>query len=476
MASTSTGTISSTGLGSGLDVKSIVSQLVAIEKQPLVQLKSKATTFQTQLSTYGTLKSQVSTFYDAAALLSGPNGWNAQLATSSNPTAVGVTASSSAAASSLSVEVSQLARAQTSASTAVKIGAAVGASGTLKIEVGAWSMSTATPSFGTFGTATGTATVSIVAGDTMTAIAGKVNAANAGVTATVLSDGTNERLVIKSSTTGTAAGFRLNSPADAGLAPLGLGNPSDAVFAGQVAQDANVKINGIDVVSATNKLTAAVPGVTLQLSGITTSPVDVSVNTDLTVVQKNIQSFVDAYNALNSTIATATNYNSATKVGGPLLGDSTTLGIQMTLRSIMGSKSTGSTFSYLTDVGIERQTDGSLKINQTKLTSAESDLPNLKLLFTASGSSTTTNGFGVKVRDYTHGLINFDGMVTNKSAAIQKSIDNNAKDQDKVTARAAKVESQLLSQYSALDTKIAGLNSLNSYVTAQLAVWNKPAA
>jgi flagellar hook-associated protein 2 len=196
----------------------------------------------------------------------------------------------------------------------------------------------------------------------------------------------------------------------------------------------------------------------------------------MSVVKKNIQSFVDAYNALNSTIGEAIKYDPATKVGGPLLGDSTTLGIQTTLRNIMGSASTGSTFSYLSDIGLERQTDGSIKINQTKLTSAQSNIPNLKALFAADNGNTLTNGFGAKLRDYTHGLINFDGMVTNKTAAVQKSISNNAKDQDRVTLRASKVEAQLLSQYSALDTKIAGLSSLNSYVTAQLAVWNKSTA
>jgi flagellar hook-associated protein 2 len=469
MATSSTGTISSTGLGSGLDVKSIVSQLVAIEKQPLTQLQTQATKFQTQLSTYGTIKSQVSTLYDAAALLSGPNGWNAQAATSSNAAAVGVTATTSAAASSLSVEVSQLARAQTSASVTVAAGTASGAAGSIKFDLGNWS----TGSFVANGT---TASVAIVATDTMATIASKVNAANVGVTATVLSDGTNERLVFKSSTTGTATGFRLNSPVDAGLAPLGLTNPGDTGFVGQTALDAKLKVNGVDVVSATNKMANAIPGITLQLSQVTTGPVDIDVSTDMSVVKKNIQSFVDAYNALNSTIGEAIKYDPATKVGGPLLGDSTTLGIQTTLRNIMGSASTGSTFSYLSDIGLERQTDGSIKINQTKLTSAQSNIPNLKALFAADNGNTLTNGFGAKLRDYTHGLINFDGMVTNKTAAVQKSISNNAKDQDRVTLRASKVEAQLLSQYSALDTKIAGLSSLNSYVTAQLAVWNKSTA
>lgn len=463
-------TISSAGVGSGLDVKSIVTQLVAIERQPLQQLQTKAATIQTQLSLYGKVKSQVSALGDAAAVLSGPGGWNVQKASSSNAAAVGVVAGSAAAASALSVSVQQLARAQTSASLGVASGVAVGAAGTLKIEVGSWSTD-AVPVF-TPGTSV---PISVVAGDTVSDIASKINSASAGVTATVLRDGANERLVIRSSTTGVAAGFRLDNPADAGLAALGFKNPSDgASFAGQTALDAKVNINGVAIVSASNKMVDVVPGVTLQLNQVTTAPAEVTIETDLDVVQKNIQNFVDAYNALNTTIADSTKYVAATKTGGPLQGDATTLGLQSALRSMFGSSSTGSTFSRLSDVGIERQTDGSLKINSTKLSGAQQDLTNLKNLFTTNNNDATTNGFGLKVRDFARAMVAFDGQVTNKSAALQASITRNSKDQDRVNDRASRVETQLYKQYSALDAQMAQLNGLNSFVTAQLAVWNKP--
>ena len=112
-------TISSPGIGSGLDVQSIVTQLVALEKAPLKQLQTQATSFQTKLSTYGTIKSQVSALGDAAAKLSTNAGWNAVTASSSNPTAVGVTAAAGAQATSITMEVQQLAKAQSAASGAV---------------------------------------------------------------------------------------------------------------------------------------------------------------------------------------------------------------------------------------------------------------------------------------------------------------------------------------------------------------------
>jgi flagellar hook-associated protein 2 len=95
----------------------------------------------------------------------------------------------------------------------------------------------------------------------------------------------------------------------------------------------------------------------------------------------------------------------------------------------------------------------------------------LKNLFTADNSNTTTNGFGLKVRDFARGLVAFDGLVSNKSTALQASITRNSTDQERVTDRASRVESQLYKQYSALDAQMAKMNALSSYVTAQLSVW-----
>lgn len=468
--------ISSTGVGSGLDVKSIVSQLVAIEKKPLTTLQTKATNFQSQLSLYGTVKSQVSALGDAAAVLASTNGWNVQKASSSS-TAVSVSAGTTAQSVALSVDVERLAVAQSAASASVAANpAGLGASGVLNIEFGSWS-DAATP---VFGTPVSSISVPIVAADKLSDIASKINAASSNVTATVLKDGLNERLVIRSKATGADAGFRLDTPADPGLSVLGFKNPSDgAAFSGQAPVNAKIKVNGVSVESATNNIVDVTPGVNLQLNQKTTSPAEITVANDPDTIQKNIENFVEAYNALNKTLADATKYTAATKVAGPLQGDSTTVGLQNTLRAMLGSSSVGAVFAgstspRLSDVGIERQTDGSLKINATKLTSAKQDMANLEKLFSANNNDNKTNGFGLKVRDFSRGLLAFDGAIANKSKAIEGSLNRNADDQDRVTARAARVEAQLYRQYSALDAQMATLNGLSSYVNAQLAQWNKP--
>jgi len=470
-------TISSTGVGSGLDVKSIVSQLVAIERQPLKALQTTASKYQTQLSVYGTIKSQVATLGDAAGVLAASSGWSAQKAASSNAAAVAVAAGSSAVASSMSVTVQQLAQAQAVTSVGVTAGSAVGATGSLSIQLGTWTGASFAP-----GVSAATS-VTVSATDTVATIAAAINAANAGVTASVLNDGTNDRLVMRSTSTGLAAGFSVtptggNAALNAyGFTDSTLTTPSaSGMFMGQSGLDANLKVNGVALTSASNNMSNVMPGVSLQLLQTTATAVDITVTQDTDVVQKNIQSFVDAYNALNQTISDATKYNAATKTGGPLQGDSTTLGLQSALRSLLGSSSTGSSFTNLSQVGLERQTDGSLKINTTKLGAAKLDMANLQKLFTTDNASASTNGFGLKVRDFAHGMIAFDGGVTNKSSAIQGAITRNTADQDKVNERATRVEAQLLRQYSALDTQMAQWNGLSSYMTSQIAQWNKSGA
>jgi flagellar hook-associated protein 2 len=173
-------------------------------------------------------------------------------------------------------------------------------------------------------------------------------------------------------------------------------------------------------------------------------------------------------------LADATKYDAATKKGSIMQGDSMTLSLQSALRSMMGSSSSGSTsYKTLSAVGVERQTDGSLKINATKMTAALANLSELKKLFTTDTSDSSTTGFALKVRDFSRGLVAFDGRVTSRATGIQTSISKNSADQARVSERADRVESALRKQYSALDTKMSQMNGLSSYVTSQIAQWNK---
>ena len=326
-------TISSPGLASGVDIKSIVSQLVALERAPVQTLKTEANSIQSKLSVYGTIKSMVSGLGDAAAKLSTASGWNAVTATSSNTAAVGVTAAAGAASTSISIEVQQLAKAQSTASAAIPVGSSMG-SGSLSIQLGGWSGNTFTPGAGA------AVNVTVEATDTLTQIAAKINGAGAGVSATVLRDASGERLLMRSNDTGEVNAFRVQVTDDDGLPNDAAGlsrlayDPGTATGSTRTQQGLNAlaTVNNVAITSASNKLTEALPGLTLQLSQVTTAPVEIGVSNDTAAMKKNVESFVAAYNALNDMLTNATKYDPNSKVAGSLQGDSTAVGLQNAIR------------------------------------------------------------------------------------------------------------------------------------------------
>ena len=265
-------TISSAGIGSGLDVNSIVTQLMAIEKQPLTALQTKATTIQSTVSEYGKIKSAVSTLRDLAAKLASTTTWG-QTVTNSSSTAVSATTNNSAAGS-YTVEVQALASVQTIATgTAVPATTTPGA-GTLHIELGTWGagQTSFTPKAGATAV-----DVAVAATDTLADVRDKINAAGAGVTAMIMTDASGSRLLIRSNTSGAANAFRTS-----GIASLAFDPSAGAttMTQSQTAANAAATINGLAVTSASNTLSNIVDGLTLNLSALTTGPVTVNVVTD----------------------------------------------------------------------------------------------------------------------------------------------------------------------------------------------------
>lgn len=466
--------ISSPGIGSGIDVQSIVSQLVALEKAPLTKLETQANSIKTKISTYGTISSQVSALGDAAFKLGNASGWNSVTATSSNASAISVKAAAGAPVTSLTMEVSQLAKAQSTASSALASGASVGA-GTLTIELGRWNAGSFTAGSET------PVSVTINAGeDSLSEIAAKINDADAGVSATVLKDASGERLLLRSKETGAENGFRITaSDADgnngdaSGLSRLAYnGTAGTGTTLSQAGRNAMATINGVAIETASNTLSDTLPGLTIQLSQVTTAPVELDVSTDQDAIRANVQAFVDAYNSLNNTLATTTKYDEATKTAGTLQGDATAVGLQNALRGMMRSTTASSPFSRLSDIGIEIKTGGAMSLDAEKFSAALGDLEGLKDLFTVKTGDAATEGFGRKIDAFADGLLATDGLVTNRKNALQKSMDRNSDEQDRVNDRAARAEVRYLAQYNAMDANVAKLNSLNSFVTQQIALWN----
>ena len=452
-------TISSPGLGSNLDVKSIVSQLVALEKKPLDALKLQAATVQTKISAFGQVKSLVSTLSDTLSKLTSVTGWNAVNATSSNSNAVSVSAIGGTLPTAFTVEVSVLAKAKATASAAVlPVGGAIGA-GTL-----------------TFTPVSGTAVdVAVTATDTVSDVASKINGANAGVTATILNDASGERLLLRSNNTGVAGGFTLSvADADGNNADaLGLSRLVVGTTTTTAATDAAATVNGIPVTSSTNTFATTVSGVTFNALQVTTAPVEISINKNTTDVQKNIDAFVAAYNAINDILNEATKYDPATKGAGLLQGDSTALTLQNSLRSAIQSVTTGSSvFSRLADVGITQERGGNLSVDSTKLAAGLANTEELKKLFRNTGGG-AADGIAVKIKAVTTSLLSSTGFFQTKDSSLKLALSQNAKNQLQFNERVTKFEANLNARYSALDTKMASLNALNAYVSQQVTTWNK---
>ena len=477
-------TISSAGIGSGLDVNSIVSQLVALEKKPLTTLALKATNVKAQISAFGDIQSQFAALTDVATRISAPGVWGARNASSSNTSAATITASAKAVATNFRLDVDALAQQQSVSSAALPPATLPGA-GTLTLQLGTWSTGGASFTAG----AAASVDVTLDAADTLSTMANKINATNSGVVATVFNDGANERLLLSSKTTGAAAGFRVQSadPALAGFVFDPENQPgagmADPVIPIQYGQDAKARINGLAVTSATNTLTDNIPGVTIKLVATTTSgygtpgevrsPISMGISEDVTPAVKNVSDFVTAYNALNATLSELTKYSAATGTAGLFQGDSSVVGLQNVLRSMMGSASLGASSQYLSDIGLERQLNGSLTINTDKLSAAANNGTSLQQLFTNNNGDPLSNGFALKIKTLGQGLLASTGMVTTKASAVQTNLNRNGEEQTKVNDRAALFETRLRKQYSALDAQMAQLNALNAYVAQQVATWNK---
>lgn len=469
-------TVSSPGIASGVDVQSIVSQLVALERAPLKTLQTQATSLQSKVSIYGSLKSMATALGDAADKLSKSTNWTTVTATSSDSSAVGVSASGTAQRTSLSIEVQRLAKAQSTASAAVAKDSPMG-SGTLSIQLGSWASGTFAPG------SAAAVNVSVAADDSVSDIAAKINDAEAGVSATVLRDSAGERLLIRSNETGETNGFRIQvtdddgTPNDAnGLSRLAY-DPGTAtgMSLSQAGLNALATINNVAVSSASNTLSDTLPGMTLTLSKETTAPVEIKVSTDEAAIKKNIESFINAYNTINDLLNTTTKYDAATKVAGTLQGDGTAVGLQNALRGMMRSVTASSPFSRLLDVGIQAQKDGKLTIDSTKLGDSMKNLEGLQNLFTATGagSGSTDQGFGLKVKAFTDGLVGANGSLTTRTDSLQSALKRNDKEQERVNDRATRAEMRYLAQYNAMDAAVGQLNALNAFVTQQVTLWNR---
>lgn len=398
--------LSSPGIGSNLDVNTIISQLMALERRPVTALDRKEATFQAQLSAYGSVKGAVSSFQGAMSSLASLSRFQGYTANSTDASIVAAGAANSAVAGSYSIEVTALAQAQKltavgQASTTDAIGS--GATTTLTFDFGTVSGGSFNSTTGVYtgaafaGNGAGTKTVTIDStNNTLAGIREAINNAQIGVTATIINDGDASpyRLVLTENSTGKDQSIKISVSGDAAVStllahdPAGTQNLSETI----TAQNAAFKVDGIAISKASNTVTDAIPGVSLILQKTNSgSPIKVNVTQDTTQITSAVNAFVKAYNDVNRTLSDLSAYDASTKKGAILNGDATVRSLQSQIRSTLGSALTGLTGSYttLSQIGVSFQKDGTMAVDAAKLQSAiDSNPRSIGELFAASGTPT----------------------------------------------------------------------------------------
>ncbi|QID17322.1 flagellar filament capping protein FliD [Nitrogeniibacter mangrovi] len=439
-----TGTISSLGIGSGIDSNSIVTQLMAIERQPLNKLDTKESAFNAQISAFGTLKSRLSDLQSAAATLADPNKLAGFAATVGDADVIAATAGTFAKEGSYAVEVVQLAQAQKSFSSLYGASTNFGA-GTLSFNINGTNQDVVISS----------------ATNSLQDIANAVNDADIGVRATVVNGDSGSRLVLTSRDTGTDNAFSLSvTSGDANLSSLATFDTGNANAV--TAQNAVIKVEGETVTSQSNQVTSAIANVTITATAVGTSTLDVA--RDNSGITDAVQSFVDAYNALKTEIGTQTAYDSETKTAKPLNGDATTRTVLNHMRDSIGlapASLSGSSFEFLYSLGVQLGQDGTLSFNSSTLDDAVNTDFN--------GVVTALGAYGSAVEDMATAFTQADGLIDNRVNGIETSLSSIDDQRTRLEQQLTATETRLRAQFTALDTLMGSLNTTSTYLTQQLA-------
>ncbi len=393
--------ISSLGVGSGIDVQSLVQQLVDAEKTPTSnRLDLKQATLQAKLSAYGTFKSALSTFQSALTSLRSTSLGQTKSVAVGNADLFSASASSIADVGTYSIEVKQLAQNHSLATASgayTSLTDTVG-TGTLTFSFGTYANSDDTGAFTENANKAAKSVVIDSAHQTLSGVRDAVNAANIGVQASVVDDGNGYRLVFKSTDSGASNALQISAaedPSGSGLADLTYDSTVKNLTRTVAAQDAIATVDGLEVSRSTNTVSGAIHGVTLQLNkAMEGSPTTLTVSQDTGTLGSTIQNFVTQFNTLQSTINTATAYDAKTGQAGPLLGDSMVRSVSSQIRQVVGGAITGLDGNYraLVDIGISTQRDGTLALDTAKLNAALADDPQaVALLFNSGGTTTDDN-------------------------------------------------------------------------------------
>jgi len=448
-----------------IDVTTLVSELMTVQSQPLVRLQQQQSGIQTKLSAYGKEQSALASLQTAASALALPSAFKASSATVTG-SGVSATVSGTPASATYSVAVNNLAQSQSVASAAVASPTATLGTGTLTLQAGTYNATG-----NTFTAKSGANPITITidsTNNTLNGIASAINsAANGTVAASVVTDSSGSRLVLSSSNTGAANGFSLT--ASAGLSQFGFDPTAAAgtqtMTQTQSAMDASFTVNGLALTSASNSVTSAINGLTLNLTqgpatGGAALQSQITVASDPTAITKTVNDFVSAYNSMITLTGSLTSYNAASNTSSVLTGDFTSREVVSTLQSIMGSQSqangAGSPYSYLVQVGISANSDGTLTLDSTKFQAAlAADPASVSALFTTATGASNQQGFAVQVENSVQNLISSTGVLGSIQQGLNSEVKSLTTQEAQLQAELAVTQQRLTQEYSQLNANLS---------------------
>lgn len=473
-----------TTAGSNFDVQGLVSQLMSLEQAPLTASKKRVSGYNDQLSSLGKLKSTLSEFQTAMRTMMNGTGLNASKTDSSDASVLKGVASSTAPAGTYVVNVTKLAAAQTLALSSYDRGDAsavppVLPSGSI-INSSTENLGNASAGNLTFSFGSGSSlSVAIPANATLQSISNAINAAGGDVSASVVNSGTEGyKLALSSKKPGTDGAFSVSGGAALNLGFLDYTNGSTdaANLRKQTSAPGNAEftINGVAITASSNKVTEAMTG--LEVNLFKTGTATLTVARDDAAVIKNVQAFVDGYNKVKSQVDTMYKQSGSTvtDANGKVIGTATRLdgGVRMLMQDLAAEFSVGlsgvsleSGNSYLSQVGISLQKDGTLKLDEATFTKAmNKDATSVAKLF----SNSNNDGFADRLNSKINKALEPKGMLQTRTDSLNQQVTYEKQKQDQVQTRLDLMQKRFLTQYSRLDAALSKMRNESSYMSSML--------
>ncbi|GED47104.1 flagellar hook-associated protein 2 [Vreelandella aquamarina] len=452
-------TITSLGVGSGLDLTGLLDQLQEAERGKLAPITRQKEQQQDKISAYGQLQTSLNSFQDAVAKLNDPKLYQS-LSANVRGDAIKATTSASALPGSYRVEVSQLATSGTLASTRVTDrDTALDLQGAtaLRLEFGG----------------ADAVDIDIAPGSSLSAIRDAINAnKDAGVNATIINDGQGYRLALSSKNTGADASIASFSFVDTSQSPeVTVAGPfAEDAATKRAGEDAALTVNGIAISSANNQIEGAIQGVTLNLAELSiadgeTTTSTVNVERDTLKQREAINGFVKAFNDLKGTIGKLTSFSGDAETAGELVGDNTVRTIEGRLRSVLTGGIEGGELSTLSQLGITLQRDGKLEVDDAKLSDLVANNPQALSDFFAG--DTTANGMAGKLNTTVEQMLGNNGVVKLAISGAENRVKSLDERFERMEVTIERTISRYRTQFGQLDAMIAQMNSMSSYLTQQ---------